>query len=219
MLPWLFAVLLLLNLVFFYIGYQRELTQEPALPPFPAEVEEIRLLSEVDHQSAGGVAAAALGTRGSATADPASTASGEKESSASQAATSSRMRLGASSGAGDSDSVSLSPAQPAAIEGAWPNGAAAEPGSTAPPGGPPPPFPAEAIEPGARAPSGSEDQSSGSPASEAETPTAVPLPEPNSGFEAPEAEPSGVAPSETDLLPRDPFLNNPDMAQLPENLG
>jgi len=49
MLPWLFVVLLVLNAVLFYWGYERERSQEPAQLALPQTTYQIQLLSEVDH--------------------------------------------------------------------------------------------------------------------------------------------------------------------------
>ncbi len=49
MLPWLFGVLLVLNLGLFYVGYQRERAADPEPPPLPEGRYEIQLLSEVDN--------------------------------------------------------------------------------------------------------------------------------------------------------------------------
>jgi hypothetical protein len=46
MLPWLFAVLLVVNGALFVWGYQREKSREPELPPLPKGQYEIVLLSE-----------------------------------------------------------------------------------------------------------------------------------------------------------------------------
>jgi len=46
MLPWIFAVLVLLNVGLFFWGYQREKSLEPAPTPVPEGSYEIRLLSE-----------------------------------------------------------------------------------------------------------------------------------------------------------------------------
>lgn len=48
MLPWIFVVLLALNLALFLWGYRNEHLREPPLPPVPAGQFEIRLLSEVE---------------------------------------------------------------------------------------------------------------------------------------------------------------------------
>jgi hypothetical protein len=48
MLPWLFGVLLVINLVLFYWGYQQKQSLEPELPPLPQGRYEIRLLSEAE---------------------------------------------------------------------------------------------------------------------------------------------------------------------------
>lgn len=47
MLPWIFVVLLALNLALFLWGYRNEHLREPPLPPVPQGQHEIRLLSEV----------------------------------------------------------------------------------------------------------------------------------------------------------------------------
>ena len=52
MLPWLFGVLLVLNLGLFYLGYQRERAADPEPPPLPEGRYEIRLLSEVENPGA-----------------------------------------------------------------------------------------------------------------------------------------------------------------------
>lgn len=52
MLPWIFVVLLALNLALFLWGYRNEHLREPPLPPVPAGQFEIRLLSEVEGQKA-----------------------------------------------------------------------------------------------------------------------------------------------------------------------
>jgi hypothetical protein len=57
MLPWLFAVLLVVNGALFVWGYQREKSREPELPPLPKGRYEIVLLSE---QAANGSTAEAL---------------------------------------------------------------------------------------------------------------------------------------------------------------
>lgn len=46
MLPWIFAVLVLLNLGLFLWGHQREMAREPAPTPVPEAPYEIRLTSE-----------------------------------------------------------------------------------------------------------------------------------------------------------------------------
>ena len=48
MLPWIFVVLLALNLTLFLWGYRNEHLREPPLPPVPAGQFEIRLLSEIE---------------------------------------------------------------------------------------------------------------------------------------------------------------------------
>ena len=48
MLPWIFVVLLGLNLALFLWGYRNEHLREPPLPPVPAGQYEIRLLSEIE---------------------------------------------------------------------------------------------------------------------------------------------------------------------------
>lgn len=48
MLPWIFVVLLALNLALFLWGYRNEHLREAPLPPVPAGQFEIRLLSEVE---------------------------------------------------------------------------------------------------------------------------------------------------------------------------
>jgi hypothetical protein len=47
MLPWLFAVLLVLNAALFFWGYQRERSREPVPPELPQTEYSISLLSEV----------------------------------------------------------------------------------------------------------------------------------------------------------------------------
>ncbi len=49
MLPWLFGVLLVLNLGLFYLGYQRERAANPEPPPLPEGRYEIQLLSELEN--------------------------------------------------------------------------------------------------------------------------------------------------------------------------
>jgi hypothetical protein len=53
MLPWLFGILVLLNAVLFYGGYQREVAREPVAPPVSEAVETIRLMSEVRAEAEG----------------------------------------------------------------------------------------------------------------------------------------------------------------------
>ncbi|MGA7981055.1 MAG: hypothetical protein WCA32_12640 [Chromatiaceae bacterium] len=50
MLPWLFALLVVLNGAMFLWGYQREKSQEPELPPVPKGQYQIVLMSEVQHK-------------------------------------------------------------------------------------------------------------------------------------------------------------------------
>jgi hypothetical protein len=52
MLPWIFAVLILVNVGLFVWGYQRERSLEPPPTPVPRGSYEIRLLGEVPEQGA-----------------------------------------------------------------------------------------------------------------------------------------------------------------------
>lgn len=51
MLPWIFGVLVLLNLAVFLWGQQRETPPEPHLTPVPAGRYEIRLRAEAEEDA------------------------------------------------------------------------------------------------------------------------------------------------------------------------
>jgi hypothetical protein len=254
MLPWLFAVLLLLNAALFYWGYQRETSREPVPPPLPEGVEEIRLLSEARTPGHETAAPAASGVNGSAAAGQAEgggepetarmseAGSGEEavarggptglaQEEAPAPASGNRLTeelqgpTGQAEGGGsahpgiDADGTG-SPPQAAAIAPDVPAEPAAGDLPIQPPDvtGAPANLPADTAAPAA-APAANDPSAKVAPedadAPAAEEPTRDTPPRPDETWR----ESPAVKPSETDLLPRDPFLNDPDMGQMPATTG
>jgi hypothetical protein len=254
MLPWLFAVLLLLNAAFFYWGYQRETAREPVPPPLPEGVEEIRLLSEVRTPGQDTAAPVASGVDGSPAAgqvergaesapakiwesgsgeavvdgsgptglareEAPAAASGNRLTEEPQGPTG-RGEEGSSAHPGIDADGTDSPPQAAAVEPDVPAEPAASDLPTQPPDvtGAPANLPAETAAPAA-APAANDPSANVAPedadAPAVEEPTQDIPPRPDET----ERESPAVEPSETDLLPRDPFLNDPDMDQMPATTG
>lgn len=219
MLPWLFAVLLVLNVVLFYWGYQRQQSQEPVVPPLPEGAETIRLLSEVDTAIKRDASQRSSSDARSTAPEPAEILGDATAPAAGAAGAGGATRVETAVGIQGPDRGSAAKAQDRAIEGLGLNGDPAGPKS-APLPEVPQASPTSAnvrLEPGHLPEPESE---SGKAAVEGEPPPdfrptddALPTPEPEP------AEPPAHLPAESDLLPRDPFLNNPDMYQMPAHMG
>lgn len=248
MLPRLFAFLLLLNAAFFYWGYQREASREPDAPPLPAAVAEIELLSEVRAQG-GGAALSAASAAGSvpvgqvqknATPASAGTPDAPPEQIPYEAVESAVVApYMAPTAASDNAPVERAQSPPDGVRDRSTDPPVTD-ASSAPDWSESRRAAGDAVEPvGDHDPASRSDvlQSLAPPPTEAATSVAVDEPRdteaPADTGPAAEARPEQettplpegtqreptIMPTHWDLLPRDPYLNDPDMDQIPASTG